>query len=31
RFKYDMLDFSIAAGEDKVRFYNKVAKKEKQK
>ncbi|CAF1255306.1 unnamed protein product [Rotaria sordida] len=26
-----MLDFSIAAGEDKVRFYNKVAKKEKQK
>ncbi|CAF1260747.1 unnamed protein product [Rotaria sordida] len=26
-----MLDLSIAAGEDKVRFYNKVAKKEKQK
>ncbi|CAF4797478.1 unnamed protein product, partial [Rotaria sp. Silwood2] len=31
RFKYDMLELSIAAGEDKVRYYDKIAKKEKKK
>ncbi|CAF4707648.1 unnamed protein product [Rotaria sp. Silwood2] len=31
RFKYDLLELSIAAGEDKVRFFNKTAQKEKNK
>ncbi|CAF4730519.1 unnamed protein product, partial [Rotaria sp. Silwood1] len=31
RFKYDMLELSIAAGNDKVRHWSKIAKKEKQK
>ncbi|CAF4243088.1 unnamed protein product, partial [Rotaria sordida] len=31
RFKYDMLELSIAAGEKKVRYYDKIAKKEKKK
>ncbi|CAF1448651.1 unnamed protein product [Rotaria sordida] len=31
RFKYDLLELSIAAGEDKVRHWSKIAKKEKQK
>ncbi|CAF5130712.1 unnamed protein product, partial [Rotaria sp. Silwood1] len=31
RFKYDMLELSIAAGEEKVRYYEKIMKKEKTK
>ncbi|CAF5003041.1 unnamed protein product [Rotaria sp. Silwood1] len=31
RFKYDLLELSIAAGEEKVRYYDKIAKKEKKK
>ncbi|CAF3437009.1 unnamed protein product [Rotaria sp. Silwood2] len=31
RFKYDMLELSIAAGEEKVRYWHKMAKKEKKK
>ncbi|CAF4772622.1 unnamed protein product, partial [Rotaria sp. Silwood2] len=31
RFKYDLLELSIAAGEQKVRYYDKIAKKEKKK
>ncbi|CAF4979880.1 unnamed protein product [Rotaria sp. Silwood1] len=31
RFKYDMLELSIAAGEEKVRYYDKKMKKEKSK
>ncbi|CAF3838412.1 unnamed protein product [Rotaria sp. Silwood1] len=31
RFKYDLLELSIAAGEQKVRYYDKKAKKEKKK
>jgi len=31
RFKYDMLELSIATGEEKVRYYEKTAKKEKKK
>ncbi|CAF3379014.1 unnamed protein product [Rotaria sp. Silwood2] len=31
RFKYDLLELSIAAGEEKVRYYEKIAKKEKKK
>ncbi|CAF3932390.1 unnamed protein product, partial [Rotaria sordida] len=31
RFKYDMLELSIAAGEEKVRYYDKIVKKEKKK
>ncbi|CAF4444022.1 unnamed protein product [Rotaria sp. Silwood2] len=31
RFKYDMLELSIAAGEEKIRYYDKLVKKEKTK
>ncbi|CAF4762802.1 unnamed protein product, partial [Rotaria sp. Silwood2] len=31
RFKYDLLELSIAAGEQKARYYDKIAKKEKKK
>ena len=31
RFKYDMLELSIAAGEDKVRYWAKIAEEEKKK
>ncbi|CAF4496047.1 unnamed protein product, partial [Rotaria sp. Silwood2] len=31
RFKYDMLQLSIAAGEERLRFYNKIVQKEKTK
>ncbi|CAF1367817.1 unnamed protein product [Rotaria sp. Silwood1] len=31
RFKYDMLELIIAAGEEKVRYYDKILKKEKKK
>ncbi|CAF1390769.1 unnamed protein product [Rotaria sp. Silwood1] len=31
RFKYDLLELSIAAAEDKVRYYDKIAKKEEKK
>ncbi|CAF2879908.1 unnamed protein product [Rotaria sp. Silwood2] len=30
RFKYDMLELSIGAGEEKVQYWDKIAKKEKK-
>ncbi|CAF2806253.1 unnamed protein product [Rotaria sp. Silwood2] len=31
RFKFDLLELSIAAGEEKIRYYDKIMKKEKTK